>query len=127
MYCKECGAEIPDDSKHCKECGAKLIDIAPKNESKMNQYSLIAGVIGGITSFYCIMGISMSIVPPTLIGLGVLFSFISIFAVYLIYKQQKYGKVILIISIFVLFLCGREFNFLGLLLLIVSLILSYFE
>ena len=26
MYCKECGAEIPDDSKHCKECGAKLIE-----------------------------------------------------------------------------------------------------
>ena len=26
MYCKECGAEIPDDSKHCKECGAKLFE-----------------------------------------------------------------------------------------------------
>ena len=26
MYCKECGAEIPDDSKHCKECGAKLLE-----------------------------------------------------------------------------------------------------
>lgn len=24
MFCKECGAEIPDDSKHCKECGADL-------------------------------------------------------------------------------------------------------
>ena len=29
MFCKECGAEIPDNSKHCSECGAKLVDDAP--------------------------------------------------------------------------------------------------
>lgn len=26
MFCKNCGAEIPDDSKHCKECGFKLVE-----------------------------------------------------------------------------------------------------
>lgn len=26
MFCKECGAEIPDDTKHCSECGASLVD-----------------------------------------------------------------------------------------------------
>lgn len=26
MFCKNCGAEIPDDSKHCKECGVKLVE-----------------------------------------------------------------------------------------------------
>jgi len=25
MYCRECGARIPRDSKFCKECGAKLV------------------------------------------------------------------------------------------------------
>ena len=30
MFCPECGAEIPDDSKHCKECGANLNENAQK-------------------------------------------------------------------------------------------------
>jgi rRNA maturation endonuclease Nob1 len=25
MYCRECGAKIPLDSKFCKECGTKLV------------------------------------------------------------------------------------------------------
>lgn len=38
MFCKNCGAEIPDDSKHCKECGVKLVEdtsntIIAKNDS----------------------------------------------------------------------------------------------
>lgn len=29
MFCKECGAEIPNDAKFCKECGAKIVNDAP--------------------------------------------------------------------------------------------------
>ena len=37
MFCKECGAEIPDNSKHCPECGAKLVDDAPVVQSKAEE------------------------------------------------------------------------------------------
>ena len=37
MFCKECGAEIPDDSKHCSECGAKLVNDAPVVETKKEE------------------------------------------------------------------------------------------
>lgn len=38
MFCKECGAEIPDDSKHCKECGANLIeDESKENNAQINE------------------------------------------------------------------------------------------
>lgn len=33
MFCKECGAEIPDDSKHCKECGANLSEESSKEDN----------------------------------------------------------------------------------------------
>ena len=26
MFCKSCGAKIPDDSKFCKECGARCAE-----------------------------------------------------------------------------------------------------
>lgn len=34
MFCKECGAEIPDDAKHCPECGTKLVNDAPVVQEK---------------------------------------------------------------------------------------------
>lgn len=36
MFCKKCGAEIPDDSKHCPECG-----VAVENGSKKKKASKI--------------------------------------------------------------------------------------
>jgi len=30
MFCKNCGAQIADDSKFCIQCGTKLFDDAPK-------------------------------------------------------------------------------------------------
>lgn len=53
MFCKECGAEIPDGSKHCSECGAKLVDDKPivqqsEKESffKKNKKVLIGCCVG---------------------------------------------------------------------------------
>ena len=34
MFCKECGAEIPDDVKFCSESGAKLVDDTPVVQSE---------------------------------------------------------------------------------------------
>lgn len=60
MFCKECGAEIPDDSKHCSECGAKLVEDAPVVEAKTeekesffkrNKKKMIVCVIGLIIIF----------------------------------------------------------------------------
>ena len=52
MFCKECGAEIPDDAKHCSECGAKVdgnssnginVQEIEKKKSKKKWY-IICGV-----------------------------------------------------------------------------------
>lgn len=59
MFCPECGAEIPDDSKHCKECGANLTEKesketpAQKNKEKMkfNKKWLVGCCIGLIVIF----------------------------------------------------------------------------
>lgn len=59
MFCKECGAEIPDDSKHCRECGANLSTEAPKKDVvvqeesffKKNKKILIGCCIGLIVIF----------------------------------------------------------------------------
>ncbi|WP_405297979.1 zinc-ribbon domain-containing protein [Methanobrevibacter sp.] len=62
MFCKECGAEIPDDAKHCRECGAKLVDDTPSNSTtvapvekesffKKNKKVLIGCCIGLIVIF----------------------------------------------------------------------------
>lgn len=61
MFCKECGAEIPDDAKHCPECGAKLVNENPvvqtesvEEESffKKNKKILIGCCVGLIVIFF---------------------------------------------------------------------------
>lgn len=61
MFCKECGAEIPDDAKHCNKCGAKLVDDTPvvksepiKEESfvQKNKKVLIGCCVGLIVIFF---------------------------------------------------------------------------
>ena len=126
MFCKECGAEIPEDSKHCKECGVKLDDSAPKKqETNMKAYGLILGVIGGLISFICISTTSMLILSQTAVIFGIILSFVSVYGAYSMYKEQRYGKFIFVGSIVLLFFCGREYNLLGVLVLIVSYVLFY--
>lgn len=60
MFCKECGAEIPDGAKHCSECGAK-VDSVPVAQSetpvekesffKKNKKVLIGCCIGLVVIF----------------------------------------------------------------------------
>lgn len=63
MFCKECGAEIPNDAKHCPDCGAKLVNDTPivqeervEKESffKKNKKVLIGCCIGIIVIFVII-------------------------------------------------------------------------
>jgi len=67
MFCKECGAEIPDDAKHCSECGANLNNNVPSNtpvavekESffKKNKKLLIGCCIGLIVIFLLVAVLS---------------------------------------------------------------------
>ena len=60
MFCKECGAEIPDESNHCPKCGASLANETPviqtetvQKESffKKNKKILIGCCIGLIVIF----------------------------------------------------------------------------
>lgn len=69
MFCKECGAEIPDNSKHCPECGAKLVNDAPVVETKKeekesffgkNKKKLVVCCIGLIVIFGIVALISNS-------------------------------------------------------------------
>lgn len=41
MFCKECGAEIPDDSKHCKECGASLVEDSSNTKPEVAQSNVV--------------------------------------------------------------------------------------
>lgn len=64
MFCRECGAEIPDGSKHCGECGAKLVDDKPivqQSESveeesffKKNKKMLFGCCIGVFIIFFIV-------------------------------------------------------------------------
>lgn len=68
MFCRECGAEIPDDSKHCTECGAKLVDEPQSNNTvqtvekesffKKNKKWLIGCCVGLIVIFFIVAIIS---------------------------------------------------------------------
>ena len=67
MFCKECGAEIPDDAKHCPDCGAKLVNDTPvvqenhaEKESffKKNKKVLIGCCVGIIVIFVIVALIS---------------------------------------------------------------------
>jgi hypothetical protein len=57
MYCRICGAEIPDDSRFCPECGAAISDdsIYQSQEERFHRASLVSNnsanrkkIIGGI-------------------------------------------------------------------------------
>lgn len=63
MFCKECGAEIPDDSKHCKECGANLseessIEIKAQKEKKrrISNQNWIIGCCAGLIIIFLVVG-----------------------------------------------------------------------
>ena len=51
MYCKNCGKEIADDSKHCEYCGADLnaphtnIVIEDNSGSKIIKYLVIGAIV----------------------------------------------------------------------------------
>ena len=59
MFCKECGAEIEDNSKHCPECGAKLSNdsanelevLKEEKRKKSNRKWLIGCAVGLIVVF----------------------------------------------------------------------------
>ena len=121
MYCKECGAEIPDDSK---ECGTKVDGLIREEKHNNGQHGLIVGLIGGIISFITFIMTPMFAINKFWILIGVLFSFLSIYGVYSTYKKQKYGKIILIVSIIFMFLMK---NIIGNVVLIVSLVLFYLD
>lgn len=70
MFCRECGAEIPDGSKHCPHCGAKLVDDTQSNNAvetvkkesffKKNKKKLLGCCIGLIVIFFIVAAISNS-------------------------------------------------------------------
>lgn len=68
MFCKECGAEIPDGSKHCSECGAKLVndsvnvdkDVVKKESFvRKNKKAFIGCCVGLFVIFIIIAGIAV--------------------------------------------------------------------
>ena len=63
MFCKECGAEIPDGSKHCSECGAKLANdpqtiptevVQKESFFKKNKKVLIGCCVGLLVIFFLV-------------------------------------------------------------------------
>ena len=66
MFCKECGAEIPDDSKHCKECGANLSEESSKEVTVQKKKGILEGsnrkyIIGcciGLIVIFLLVGIA---------------------------------------------------------------------
>lgn len=71
MFCKECGVEIPDDSKHCPECGAKLVTeaqvmdtvVTVEKESffKRNK-KLLIGCCVGLFVVFLLLGVASLLV-----------------------------------------------------------------
>lgn len=68
MYCKKCGAELPQDAVFCPQCGISVGEgKAPRENFKKNLYrssrnKMISGVCGGIAEYFGI--------DPTLVRLG---------------------------------------------------------
>lgn len=56
MFCKECGAEIPEGSKYCPECGARLAESPPAREVGIACYDCGRTAVGQCPNcgrFYC--------------------------------------------------------------------------
>ena len=66
MFCKECGAEIPDDSKHCKECGANLSEESSNEVNAPKKKGILEGsnkkyIIGcciGLIVIFLLVGVA---------------------------------------------------------------------
>ena len=69
MYCKKCGAELPQDAVFCPRCGAAIREGEfskmnfKKNLYRSSRNKMISGVCGGIAEYFGI--------DPTLVRLGV--------------------------------------------------------
>lgn len=53
MKCKQCGADIPDNSVFCEQCGAKIKDSAPKTSKK--KWALWIGVLAAVAAIAIVL------------------------------------------------------------------------
>lgn len=65
MYCRKCGAELPQDAIFCSKCGAETGAGAEPKEKKLyksERNKMLCGVCAGIADYFKI--------DPTLVRLG---------------------------------------------------------
>jgi TM2 domain-containing membrane protein YozV len=67
MYCKKCGAEIPENSNFCPKCGAKIDDSTRNYGSDANYYNPDKGKNSEISERYIFVILQLVFMP---IGVG---------------------------------------------------------
>lgn len=107
MFCKECGAELPDDSKFCYKCGASIPFISEEPKPKKNEEQKNIGTRKEMSSKSCLAAVLF----------GIFLGRVGVHNFYL--GQIGRGIVKIVLSILGIFFCSYSY-----LLLINSLIMN---
>lgn len=65
MFCKKCGASIPDGYKFCMNCGAKADVSQPNTIKKPLNKKILVSVLGIIVGLLIISGLAIKLSGPT--------------------------------------------------------------
>lgn len=65
MFCKKCGAAIPDGYKYCMNCGAKADVSQPNTTKKPLKKKVFVSILGIIVGLLIVSGLAIKLSGPT--------------------------------------------------------------